>query len=101
MAFLRENKAESYTLAAQALLCVEERAEAVNLLLEGIADKPNRSQVLGDLQPRTFDLFYTPSKLPHPVELLDESAELQAAFEQYARVIPEEFTPTASILANR
>ena len=101
LAFLRENKAESYTLAAQALLCVEERAEAVNLLLEGIADEPNRSLVLGGLQPSTFELFYTPSKLPHPVELLDESAELQAAFERYARVIPEEFTPTASILANR
>ncbi|WP_253522115.1 hypothetical protein [Qipengyuania citrea] len=101
LAFLRENKAESYTLAAQALLCVGERAEAVDLLLEGIADEPNRSQVLGGLQPSTFELFYTPSKLPHPVELLDESAELQAAFEQHARVIPEEFTPTASILANR
>lgn len=99
--FLRENRTKSYFHAAQALMCVGEREEAADLLLEGVQNAQYRDFALGALTSRKFDLFYTPSKLPETVDLLDESTELRAAFEQYARIIPKEFTPTASIRANR
>jgi tetratricopeptide (TPR) repeat protein len=99
--FLRENRSEFYPLAAQALMCVGKRDEAAALLIEGIEDERFRSSSLEALRSPKFDLFYTPSKLPDPSELLDESPELKALFETYARVIPEEFVPTASIRAKR
>lgn len=101
LAYLRENRTETYTLAAQALQCAGEEDEAAALLLEAIRDERYREGILGDLQPGEFDLFYTPSRLPQPRALLDINPELRAAFDQYARSIPEEFIPTASIRAKR
>lgn len=101
LAYLRENAAEFYPLAAQALQCAGAPGEATALLLEGIRDERYRAGVVSALQPSAFDLFYTPSQLPEQRDLLDTSAELRAAFERYARLVPEEFIPTASIRAKR
>jgi tetratricopeptide (TPR) repeat protein len=101
LAFLRENRTKSHFFAAQALLCVGERQEAADLLLEGVQDAQYRDAALGALTSRKFDLFYTPSKLPEPVALLDERADLKAAYYQYAREIPEKYIPAASLRAQR
>lgn len=101
LAFLRDNITESYREAAQGLMCAGLREEAARLLIEGIRDERFRYTALATLQSSQFDLFYTPSKLPQPNELLAESSELKAAFETYARIIPAEFVPVASLRANR
>lgn len=101
LAYLRDNRTESYELAVQAHQCVGAFDEATTMLLEGIRDERYRKGVVHALQSNDFELFYTSSELPDPGELLDESAELRAEFEQHARRIPEEFTPTATLRAKR
>ena len=99
--FLRDNRETSYEIASQGLLCVGRREEAAAFLLEGIGDERFRSNALEALQSDDFELFYTASKLPEPTGLLDESPELKEAFDRYARAIPEEFIPTATLRAKR
>lgn len=99
--FLRDNRETSYEIASQGLLCVGRREEAAAILLEGIGDERFRGNALEALRSDDFELFYTASKLPEPTELLGESPELKAAFDRYARAIPEKFIPTATLRAKR
>ncbi|MEZ5681588.1 MAG: hypothetical protein R3E14_09865 [Erythrobacter sp.] len=93
--FLRTNPTESHILAAQGLMCAGYRGEASELLLRGLTDKTYRSDIVGQLQPQEFSLFYSPSQLPNPRELLAENPELKAAFEAHGRIVPERFVPVA------
>lgn len=97
IAFLKEHVSDSYTLAAEGLLCIGNRDEAAKLLIEGIRKPESRDILLEELQPAAFDLFYTPSGNPKPRDLLSENADLRSAFDEHARVIPPEFTPIAHL----
>lgn len=95
LAFLRENWDEGPALAASALMCAGLRDEAAALVRKALADEGQRAIILPDLQARKFELFYSPSILPGIDDLLTDYPDLRADFEQYARVIPDEFTPIA------
>lgn len=96
IAFLVENQGEFPWITVQALQCLGRDEDAVALLVASLGDEVNRPGVLSDLQDEHFDLFYTPSILPKPFELVGSSPEVHAAFEKYARIIPIEFAPAAS-----
>ncbi|WP_271439263.1 hypothetical protein [Pontixanthobacter luteolus] len=93
--FLRNNWEVSQSLAAQALQCAGQNEEAARVLQSALADDRYRETAIGALQPKKFELFYTPSNLPQNEELLSQFPELRADLVRYGRVIPDEFTPIA------
>lgn len=97
IAFLLKNKDDAPEYAAKALQCAGRDDEAAALLVAALEGEATRGRVTDDLQPMEFDLFYTMSILPATHDLLAEYPELQAAFEVYARQIPERFTPVAAL----
>ncbi|MBD3730878.1 MAG: hypothetical protein IE933_14355 [Sphingomonadales bacterium] len=97
IAYLLENQVDAPHVAAQALQCAGRDDEAAALLLAAIDDEATRATVLDALQPSDFELFYTASILPKARDLLPAHPQLQAAFDRYARVIPAEFIPNASL----
>lgn len=97
LAFIRENSTAAISVAAETLMCVDRRDEALALLLAGIEKSETRGSVIDGLVPESYDLFYTASALPDTSEFLASSAELRAAFAKWARDIPERFVPAASL----
>jgi hypothetical protein len=94
--FLRKHKIESVDLAAQGLLCHGLREEAAKMLTEGLGDPATRARAIETLLAPEADLFYTRSILPQARALMVEYPELAAAFAEYARDLPEAFTPRAA-----
>ena len=97
LAFLVEKQGEFAWITVQALQCAGKDEQAVSLLLETLDNETERPGLLSVLQDDRFDLFYTPSILPKPYDLVGSSPAVRAAFDKYARVIPLEFAPAASI----
>lgn len=94
---MRENADASATVAAETLMCIGRRDEALALLLSSIEKSSTRDDVINGLLPDGYDLFYTASALPDTHELLEMSPELRAAYAKWARDIPEQFAPAASL----
>lgn len=92
-----EGTPEHPILLAEGLMCIGRDDDAAKLLIAAIESGDGRSVVLEELQPEAFDLFYTRSLLPQPRKLMDGHPALRAAFEQYARIIPETYWPAASL----
>ena len=95
--YLLENRDDSYELAAQALLCLDRRAEATDLIIEGLRDERMRARLVEALQPGEYELFYTDSNRPQVHGLFAESADLREEFGRWARRIPDRFLPAASL----
>ena len=66
-------------------------------MLDGLRDPTTRAGVIQGLLADAADLFYTQSMLPKPRALMAEYPELAEEFAKYARDLPEEFTPRASL----
>lgn len=96
--FLRANRKEAVFAAVQGLLCAGHREEAVGMVFEGLADEKLRAGVLSKALPDEFELFYTRSELPSMSELVASEPRLQAEYLRWARPIPREFVPRASLL---
>ncbi|MBV7259153.1 hypothetical protein [Erythrobacter crassostreae] len=97
IAFLRENSEEGLVLAAKGLICVEERQEAVDLLMAAFADPTQKDTALGAFQVDELDLFYTQSMLPDASDLLPEFPELRAELTKHRRDMPESYIPQAAL----
>lgn len=99
--FLRANAIESPFLVASGLMCGGLEEEAAQVLIDGLNDPATRGPLLSDLQPGDFDLFYTPSSLPSPRDLLESHQPLRDTFDRYARIIPASFVPEAALNRRR
>jgi tetratricopeptide (TPR) repeat protein len=96
--FLLTNRNESVSSAATGLLCAGRRQEAADIVLAGLADDKLRPGVLPGLLPQRFELFYTRTELPLVVDLLESDPRLKSEYQRWARPIPEEFVPRATLL---
>lgn len=96
--FLRENAEESIHLAAQGLLCHGLRDEAAQLLVERLGNSATRGSAQSALAQQEASLFYSPSMLPDPRDLLEEYPELDEAYRELTRNLPERFIPRASLM---
>ncbi len=85
-------------LLAEGLLCLDQEKEAVDVLLAALGDEQLRRSLIDELQDDAFDMFYTRSILPKPRDLLERDKSLRQAYLQYARMIPTDFYPAASLM---
>jgi hypothetical protein len=98
LAFLREKKKDGVGLTVQGLLCFGLRDEAVQLLLEAIADPATKGAALDTLERPEGGLFYTRSILPKARSLMEDYPELKAAYLEHRRDLPDAYVPRASLL---
>jgi tetratricopeptide (TPR) repeat protein len=96
--YLRANWKEGIALAAQGLMCHGLNVEAAGILLEGLRDDRQRDRAIGAFMTGEMDLFYTPSILPDVRSTLSDNPELAAELARHFRVLPEAFTPRATLL---
>lgn len=92
-----KNAAEHPHIAAAAFQCSGNDERAAQVMLDGLRDEEKREGLLEELQPVEFDLFYSPSILPRPRDLLTTHAALREEFFKHARLIPAQFYPAASL----
>ncbi len=95
--FLRANSKDSASVSSQGLMCLGLDDEAADVLIAAVKDDAKRSALIADFQNEEFELFYTPSKLRRPRDLLETYPELRAEVEKYIRRLPSELTPIASL----
>lgn len=97
LAFLRDNKVENIGVVVAALMCLDERDEALAMLRDGLRQQSTRLSAISSIAPDEFDFFGGPSVQPQARELLETSPALRAEYERWAREIPVRFLPAASI----
>ncbi len=95
--FLREHVDEATQVAAGGLICMGNEDEAVDLVISQLENEDTRAGMIGELQPREFEFFYTPSVLPDARDLVAKHPRLAETLARYARRIPERFYPAAAL----
>lgn len=95
--YMKENSTEAPTVFAQALLCAGRGAEAAAAVVEALRDEATRASMIEGLQPKAMDLVYTRSILPDPHDLVAADPAVREVFSTYARMVPEQFHPAASL----
>ena len=93
--FVRANFRDSPPTAGMALLCAGRDDEAADLLGQALHDETVRRQVLDSLQDEKFDLFWTPSVLRSPRDLVMARDDLREEVMKHVRPIPDRFAPIA------
>ncbi|MCG6113397.1 MAG: tetratricopeptide repeat protein [Paracoccus sp.] len=74
-------------------MCAGREDLAIAWALEGLADDTHRPSIISALQPLYMEGTPSAWNDPQPNLLLARSAELAAAFDRVARVVPERFAP--------
>lgn len=93
---LREVGADAPHVVAMGLQCTGRSDEAAQLLVAALDEDGQRANLIEELQPEAFDLFYTRSELPQPRDLLATHPALAARLAEYARILPAELYPVAA-----
>jgi tetratricopeptide (TPR) repeat protein len=95
--YLRKNSKEGIESAAEGLLCAGLDDEAAALISKALDDPVLRYQALASFPGPQFDLFYTPSNLPHLGEFILARPDLREKALRLARIIPDRFVPEAQL----
>ena len=95
--FLLENIDDSISLAVQGLLCHGRETDAAELLLKWLRDSEKVDAAVSSFETGPLELFYTPSILPQPNDLLSKYPELAAELAKHVRDMPEAYIPRASL----
>lgn len=90
-----EKRKDSYSTAAEAMLCGSEDDRAAAIVIEALGDPNNSSEMIGQLQKPEWS-FYTESRLPRLRERLLDRPDIRVKYNQLARDIPDAFLPLAS-----
>lgn len=85
----------SYETAAYAMLCANDTERAEQILLEGLADDKEKSELSKVLQQNAFHSYVVNTKMPTLYQALRHRPKVDEAFQRIARDIPESMIPEA------
>lgn len=94
---LRAEAKDRVDLLAVGLMCLNRDDEAAQLVIAALDDQKQRPILVEALQDEAMDLFYTRSIIRQPRDMMATHPELMQAFLKYARLIPGEYYPAASL----